>query len=238
MDRHELLDLTRQVRHYLDYLASLGVDRVPQVEPPGLDPRPGTEGIRPGPADHSPRPGESLDDIRADLGDCRRCPLSQKRTHIVFGQGPEDARIMFIGEGPGQEEDLQGVPFVGRAGRLLTDIIVKGMAMRREDCYIANIVKCRPPNNRDPLPDEANTCLPFLRRQIEAIRPRVICALGRVAAQYLLATNQSLGRLRHVFHDFNGIPVMPTYHPSFLLRYPEKKRETWEDIKLIIDRLK
>jgi DNA polymerase len=141
---------------------------------------------------------------------------------------------MFVGEGPGRDEDIQGRPFVGRSGQLLTDIIVKGMKMRREDCYIANVVKCRPPDNRDPAPVEAMTCLPFLRRQIAAIRPMVICTLGRIAAQYLLDTTDSLGRLRHRFHDLDGVPVMPTYHPSAILRDPKYKRPTWEDIKLIL----
>ena len=145
---------------------------------------------------------------------------------------------MFVGEGPGREEDLQGRPFVGRSGQLLTDIIVKGLKMRREDCYIANVVKCRPPSNRDPNPHEAEVCLPFLHRQIAAIQPEVIVALGRIASQYLLETTAPLGSLRNRFHDFMGASVMPTFHPSALLRYPEKKRETWEDIKMVIARLK
>ena len=236
VDREGLFELARDVRNYLKYMDALGVENLPRVEAPPLPktaladkPAPG---LSAGPVD------ETLADVRADLGDCRRCGLCGGRTHIVFGEGPPRAELMFVGEGPGRDEDLSGRPFVGRAGQLLTDIIVKGLKMRREDCYIANVVKCRPPENRDPLPDEAAACLPFLRRQIMAVRPRVICALGRVATQYLLDTSKPLGALRHRFHDFQGIPVMPTYHPSALLRYPEKKRDAWEDIKLIIARLK
>lgn len=227
MDRDRaLLDLARQVRNHLGYMAALGVENLPRVEVP----RP----TLPTPAS----PAETLEDIIKDLGGCRRCPLAEGRTNIVFGEGDPRAEMMFIGEGPGEDEDRQGRPFVGRAGRLLTDIIVKGMKMRREDCYIANVVKCRPPENRDPNPMEARACLPFLHRQIEAVRPKVICALGRVAARYLLDTNESLGRLRHRFHDLNGIPVMPTYHPASLLRHESWKRPTWEDVKLVMARLK
>jgi len=217
MDRdRELLDLARHTRNYHHYLAALGVTDLPRVEL---------------------QPAQALKDLRAYLGDCERCPLSQGRTNIIFGEGNPQAGLMFVGEGPGRDEDLQGRPFVGKSGRLLTDIIVKGLEMRREDCYIANVVKCRPPENRDPRPEEVGACLPFLRAQIAAIRPKVICALGRVAAQNLLGVNTPLTGLRHRFHDLDGIPVMPTYHPSFLLRKPEMKRDVWEDVKLIIARL-
>ena len=216
MDHRELMTLSGQLHNYLEYIASLGVESMPVAE---------TD------------PGRVLEDIRGYLGVCTRCGLHETRNHIVFGEGPPDARIMFVGEGPGREEDLQGRPFVGRAGQMLTDIIVKGMKLSREQVYIANVVKCRPPENRDPLPEEARTCLPFLRMQVDAIKPAVICALGRVAAHNLLGTTAPLGRLRHRFHDFHGIPVMPTYHPSALLRDPNKKRDVWEDIKLILARL-
>lgn len=216
----ELLDIARQVKNHLTYYSSLGVEYLPRVEAPPVKKAVATN-------------DETLEDIRADLGPCTRCPLCQGRNNIVFGEGPPDASVMFVGEGPGREEDIQGRPFVGRSGQLLTDIIVKGMKLMREDCYIGNIVKCRPPENRDPLPDEAAVCLPFLMRQIEAIKPRVIIALGRIASQYLLGTTEPLGRLRNRFHDLHGIPVMPTFHPSALLRFPERKRETWEDIKLV-----
>ena len=244
MDRdHELLELARQARNHLHYQASLGVENLPRVETAIQTPSAAAE-PQPSPATHavasqapSYRQNETLADIERDLGDCTRCFLAAGRNRIVFGQGNPQAELMFVGEGPGRDEDRQGVPFVGRAGELLTDIIVKGMQMQREDCYIANIVKCRPPNNRDPQPDEALTCLPFLRRQIAVIQPKVVVALGRVAAQYLLDTTEAMVRLRNRFHDMNGIAVMPTYHPSFLLRKPEMKRETWEDIKLVIARL-
>ena len=213
----------------------MGVTALPYVQPPDM-PK-----IEP-PQIAETKPSEitvteTLEAIRADLGECTRCPLHRGRNHIVFGEGPATARVMFVGEGPGRDEDIQGVPFVGAAGQLLTDIIVKGMKLRREDCYIGNIVKCRPPQNRDPHPDEANTCLPFLKRQIAAIRPEVIVALGRVAAHYLLTQDLPLARLRHRFHDFEGIPVMPTYHPAALLRDPRRKRDTWEDIKLVLTKL-
>lgn len=223
-DDRELFDLARQVKNYLDYLGSLGVEHLPRVSATPAEPA-------------SPPPVESLEDVRTDLGDCRRCPLADGRTHLVFGEGSATADLMFIGEGPGQDEDLQGRPFVGRSGQLLTDIIVKGMHIRREDCYIANVVKCRPPGNRDPLPEEAGACLPFLHRQIRAIRPKVIVTLGRVATQHLLRTDAPMAALRGRFHDLNGIPVMPTYHPSFLLRQPDKKRDVWEDIKQVMARL-
>ncbi|MEW5721889.1 MAG: uracil-DNA glycosylase [Thermodesulfobacteriota bacterium] len=224
--RGEIADLARQVVNLLNYFGQLGVAGLPRVKlsPEELKKLAG-------------RPAESLDRIRQDLGECTRCSLCRGRRSIVFGEGPAEARLMFIGEGPGEEEDRQGRPFVGPAGQLLTDIIVKGMKRRREDCYIANVVKCRPPGNRDPEPDEARACLPFLWRQIQVVRPEVIVALGRVAAHYLLDTDSPLGRLRNRFHDLNGIAVMPTYHPSYLLRNPGRKKETWEDIKKVMVRL-
>jgi uracil-DNA glycosylase len=234
-----LRELTRQVRDYLFYFSELGVESLPRVRP-ASDP-PGTTD-----RDRSPTPApsakqasqvETLDHIRADIGDCRRCPLCRDRTHIVFGEGPSDAKLMFIGEGPGRDEDLSGRPFVGAAGRRLTDIIVKGIKIGREECYIANIVKCRPPGNRDPLVEEAEACLPFLERQIAVIKPKVICALGRVASHHLLKTDAPLNRLRRRFHDYRGIPVMPTYHPSALLRDDSLRRPVWEDIKLVISKL-
>ena len=223
--KSELIALAQQAKDYLEYMASLGIRELPVVRVSS-------------PTTTVLGQPETLEDIRNDLGDCLRCPLGKSRKNLVFGEGPSDAELMFVGEGPGRDEDLQGRPFVGPSGQLLTDIIVKGMQMRREDCYIANIVKCRPTDNRDPEPDEARTCLPFLKRQIAVIRPRVIVALGRIASQYLLDTNLPLGRLRHGFHDLSGTPVMPTYHPSALLRKPELKRDTWADIKMVMALLK
>jgi DNA polymerase len=180
-----------------------------------------------------PAAAETLEDIRAHIGDCQRCKLCRSRTNIVFGTGDPQARLMFIGEGPGLEEDRAGEPFVGAAGQLLNRII-EAIALRRQDVYIANVVKCRPPGNRLPEPDEIAACSPFLRRQIAAIRPLFICTLGSCAAQTLLNTSQAVSRLRGRFFDFEGIRLLPTFHPAYLLRNPEKKREVWEDMKLLM----
>jgi uracil-DNA glycosylase len=188
---------------------------------------------RPGSGPAAAPAAETLEDIRADIGDCRRCKLCRSRTHIVFGTGNPRARLMFIGEGPGQEEDLAGEPFVGAAGQLLNRII-EAIKLRRADVYIANVVKCRPPGNRLPEPEEIGTCEPFLRRQIAAIRPLFICTLGGCAAQTLLNTSEAVSRLRGRFFDFQGIRMLPTFHPAYLLRNPEKKREVWEDMKLLM----
>jgi len=176
---------------------------------------------------------ETLEDIRAHLGDCRRCKLCRSRTRIVFGAGNPQARLMFIGEGPGHEEDRAGEPFVGAAGQLLNRII-EAIQLNRQDVYIANVVKCRPPGNRLPEPEEIATCFPFLQRQIAAIRPRFICTLGSCAAQALLNTQEAVSRLRGRFFDHAGMRVLPTFHPAYLLRNPEKKREVWEDMKLLM----
>jgi len=174
--------------------------------------------------------------IRTDLGDCTRCKLHQGRTNIVFGVGNPEARLMFVGEGPGADEDEQGEPFVGRAGQLLTQII-KAMGFAREDVYIANVVKCRPPGNRNPEPDEIERCAPFLHAQIAAIKPVVIVALGKFAAQTLLQTETPISRLRGQFHRWADVDVMPTFHPSYLLRNPAAKREVWDDMKMVMKRL-
>lgn len=176
---------------------------------------------------------QSLEDVHADLEQCRRCRLADGRTRIVFGEGHPEARLVFVGEGPGFEEDQQGRPFVGAAGRLLTKIIA-AMGLDRNQVYICNIVKCRPPNNRTPAPDEIASCFPFLKRQIAAIHPDFICALGAVAAHTLLESDRPISNLRGRFHEWMGVPVMPTYHPAYLLRNPEKKREVWEDIQQLM----
>ena len=181
--------------------------------------------------------GEALAAIRADIGDCTRCKLHSGRTNLVYGVGNPDAQLMFVGEGPGADEDLQGIPFVGRAGQLLTQI-VKAMGFERDDVYIANVVKCRPPNNRNPEPDEIAQCEPFLMRQIDVIGPQVIVALGKFAAQTLLRTEDPISRLRGRFHRLGRYDVMPTFHPSYLLRTPSAKREVWEDMKQVMERLK
>jgi uracil-DNA glycosylase family 4 len=181
----------------------------------------------------SARRSETLQDIRLDLGDCQRCRLAKGRAHIVFGSGSFKAKLVFVGEGPGFEEDQQGEPFVGPAGQLLSKIIT-AINLKRTQTYICNVVKCRPPHNRNPQPDEINTCLPFLERQIAAIRPDFICALGTVAAQTLLNTAAPISKLRGRFHNYRGIKLLPTYHPAYLLRNPDKKREVWEDMKLLM----
>jgi DNA polymerase len=184
----------------------------------------------------APSPVETLEMIREDLGDCRRCGLSAGRKNIVFGTGSDKARLMFIGEGPGQEEDRQGEPFVGAAGQLLTKII-QAISLTRESVYIANAVKCRPPGNRNPLPDEIGPCLPFLKRQIASVDPDFICTLGSVATHALLGTDAPISALRGKLHPFGRIRVMPTYHPAYLLRNPEKKRDVWEDMKKLMAEL-
>ena len=180
---------------------------------------------------------ETLESIRADIGNCKRCALSEKRTSIVFGAGDPKARLVFVGEGPGYEEDKSGEPFVGAAGKLLTKII-EAINLTREKVYICNIIKCRPPGNRNPMPDEIKTCYPFLKRQLSVIKPDFICALGTFAAQTLLETKQPISRLRGHFHDYMGIKVMPTYHPAYLLRNANKKRDVWEDMKMLMKEMK
>ncbi len=174
--------------------------------------------------------------VRADLGDCQRCRLAGGRKTIVFGQGNPEAELMFVGEGPGADEDEQGLAFVGRAGQLLTDIIEKGMKLRRADVFIANVicVKCRPPQNRNPEPDEILSCQPFLEAQIRAIRPRVLVGLGKFAAHWLLKTAEPITRLRGRLGEYEGITVMPTYHPAYLLRNPAGKKDVWEDMKEVL----
>jgi len=180
---------------------------------------------------------ETLDELRADIGDCQRCKLAPHRTNLVFGVGNPRAELVFVGEAPGRDEDLKAEPFVGRAGQLLTEIIVKGMKLRREDVYIANIIKCRPPQNRNPEPDEIASCEPFLVRQLAIIQPKVIVALGTFAAQALLKTRTPITRLRGVWADYHGIPLMPTFHPAYLLRNPAEKRVVWQDIQEVMKRL-
>ncbi|MEK6407408.1 MAG: uracil-DNA glycosylase [Acidobacteriota bacterium] len=178
----------------------------------------------------------SLEAIREDIGDCRRCRLHEHRRTIVFGEGDPKARLVFIGEGPGAEEDASGRPFVGRAGQLL-DKIIAAIGLKREDVYIANIVKCRPPGNRTPERDEVDTCEPFLFRQLAFIQPDVIVALGSPAFQCLMKTREPITRARGEWREWNGIKLMPTFHPAFLLRSPDKKREVWEDMKKVRDYL-
>ncbi len=177
--------------------------------------------------------GDTLEAIRADIGDCTRCRLHLTRTKIVFGTGNPQAQLMFVGEGPGRDEDLSGEPFVGRAGKLLTQMI-EAMGLRRPDVYIANVVKCRPPENRQPEKDETATCSPFLIRQIDAIAPKVIVCLGSTAAQFVLATPQSISRFRGEWFDYRGSRVLATYHPAYLLRNPNAKGDVWKDLQKVM----
>ncbi len=176
--------------------------------------------------------GTDLDSLEEIVSGCKKCPLSQTRTKTVFGNGSSEAKLLFIGEAPGREEDLQGLPFVGRAGQLLTKILAS-VGLSREEVYITNILKCRPPNNRDPNEEEVKACEPYLKRQIELLNPVLICALGRVAGQTLLKRNASLSFLRGGIHYYNDIKVVVTYHPAALLRNPNLKKDAWEDIKMI-----
>lgn len=177
--------------------------------------------------------GDSLERICGDLAGCTRCKLHQRRTNIVFGVGNPNAELVFVGEGPGHDEDIQGVPFVGRAGQLLNQMI-QAMGLSRDQVYIANVVKCRPPENRTPEKDEIATCMPFLFRQLTEINPKVIVCLGSVAAQALLNTNKSISHFRGQWHDFRGSKLMATYHPAYLLRNPHAKPEVWADLKKVM----
>jgi DNA polymerase len=176
---------------------------------------------------------EALVAVRTDIGDCTRCKLhAQGRQQIVFGVGNPEADLMFVGEAPGADEDIQGIPFVGRAGQLLTKI-VEAIGLKREDVYIANVIKCRPPGNRNPDPDEVSTCEPFLFQQVDIVKPKVIVALGTFAARTLLRTLDPISRLRGRVYDYRGAKLIPTFHPAYLLRNPASKREVWEDMKLV-----
>ncbi len=218
-----LQEIITDLTSYFEYLKGMGIAEIPISE----DTRREVLPLSPLP----PKPS-TLEEVRKELGDCRRCKLHQARRTLVFGEGNKQARLMIIGEGPGHDEDLQGKPFVGRAGQLLTKIL-QSIHLQREEVYITNIIKCRPPQNRNPEPDEIESCYPFLRHQIGVIRPRIICALGTFAAQTLLKTGAKITTLRGRFYEFSGIKVVPTYHPAYLLRNPERKREVWEDMKQI-----
>ena len=252
-----------QLRAFVEYQQSTGLDAVPRrprlaaradAPPPSgasrpVDrPAPATTAAAPTVPRAAAAPGDlftsstvqratTLEALRAELGDCSRCKLAAGRTHIVFGVGNPRATLMFVGEGPGRDEDLQAEPFVGRAGKLLTEIITKGMKMRREDVYIANVIKCRPPDNRNPEPDEIAACQPFLQRQIDIIGPKVMVALGTFAAQTLLGMRTPISRLRGHWYDYHGIKLMPTLHPAYLLRNPNDKKLVWEDIKMVLREL-
>ena len=233
----QLAKIARAIATYVDYQRELGVLGFPRSVPGPA------AAARPAPrvaasvdlfADASVAQARTLSELRAAIGDCHRCKLAPHRTQVVFGVGNERARLVFVGEAPGHDEDVRGEPFVGRAGQLLTEIITKGMRLRREDVYIANVIKCRPPGNRNPEPDEVATCEPFLLRQLEIIAPEVIVALGKFAVQTLLRTKTPITQLRGRWHDYHGIRLMPTFHPAYLLRNPGDKRLVWEDIRKVM----
>jgi uracil-DNA glycosylase family 4 len=222
---HELRELVDSLSDWLRYQRRLGWRGLPgKIKTPIK----ATEKA----ADKVP----SLEEIRAEMGDCRRCKLYGGRTHLVFGDGAAGARLMFVGEAPGAEEDKQGVPFVGAAGQLLNKMLGK-LGLRREEVYIANILKSRPPGNRDPEADEIAACLPFLEKQIKAIRPRVIVTLGRISTHALLGTKEPLTRLRGHWQRYHNFRVMPTFHPSYLLRAPHERRKTWDDMQQVMEYL-
>lgn len=244
------LEIAKDVKNLLEYARTLGMTEVAADAAsgklsrraastkagPSSDERNGPAPIKAGgkatltPAEKA----SSLESLRAkEIGNCTRCRLSDGRTNLVFGTGNPSAQLMFIGEGPGADEDKQGVPFVGRAGQLLTKII-EAMGLRREEVYIANIVKCRPPQNRPPMPDEVKSCIPFLVCQARIVSPKAIVCLGSVATQNLLGTEEKITKLRGRFTEWNGIPVMPTYHPAFLLRNPNMKKPVWEDMQSVM----
>jgi DNA polymerase len=247
--RKQFLEIIADVRVHLEYLHALGVravelpprgssSRVVPAAPPSparISEAAATPGQ--GAAPSLPAAPSGLDILRKEIGDCTRCKLHKGRKNLVYGEGDPRAVLMFVGEGPGSEEDQQGRPFVGEAGQLLTDIIVKGMKLKREDVYICNIVKCRPPGNRNPEPDEVATCLPFLKGQIAAIKPAVIVTLGNVPTQNLLGIKDGITKVRGTWQTYEGIPVMPTFHPAYLLRNPGEKKLVWEDIKKVMERL-
>ena len=241
-------DIRQQIAEHLRFYADLGVSGVStdprwtNAAPPAesetrhLPPSSSTTGQGSGgpgePVQLARSAAEVLAAVKSDIGDaCSRCKLhSLGRQRVVFGVGNPDADLMFVGEAPGADEDIQGIPFVGRAGQLLTKMI-EAINLRREDVYIANLIKCRPPGNRNPEPDEIAQCEPFLFQQIAAINPRVIVALGAFAAKTLLRSEESISRLRGQVYDFRGSKLIPTFHPSFLLRSPDRKRDAWEDLK-------
>ena len=255
--RQQLSSLVSAIREHLRWRRRHGVGWVSEAASPryGKEPPPPREAPAPQPArsvEPAPtqepvrqgrpvrqeqpapaRPAGDLKQVRRDLGECKRCRLWRGRTNLVFGQGDPSAGLMFIGEAPGHEEDKRGEAFVGAAGQLLTKMI-KGMGLQREEVYIANIIKCRPPRNRDPAPDEIAACEVYLKQQIDAISPAMIVTLGAFAARTLLQCETGITRLRGRFHAYHGVPLMPTFHPAYLLRNPEAKRPTWDDLKMVM----
>ena len=254
MDSSELLELVRETKKQLLHLQALGVEgvqlskepvprsteavpvfqpattKVSQTEPVSLF------GDLPPHGERLASSQETFEEIHNEIGDCTRCPLHRERTTVVHTEGNRKARLMFVGEAPGADEDIQARPFVGRAGQLLTKII-EAIGLKREEVLIGNVNRCRPPGNRPPTPEEASMCKPFLLREIAIVQPEVIVVLGNTAMKNLLDTREGITKLRGTFQEYKGIKVMPTFHPAYLLRDPSKKRETWEDLKKVRDYL-
>ena len=229
-------DLAERAR-FLAQLTDIGVPWPPAGSDEAEAPEHGATGPEAATVAVGADPEAKLRAIREEMGDCQRCGLAAGRKKIVFGQGNPRAELMFVGEAPGADEDEQGLAFVGRAGKLLTDIIEKGLRMKREDVFIGNVVKCRPPQNRNPEADEIMACQPFLEAQIRAIQPKVLVALGKFSAHWLLKTAVPITRLRGQLGEWEGIPAMPTYHPAYLLRNPRAKKDLWEDMKVVLELL-
>ena len=228
----DMSSIIKSIKTYLETDKLIGIEEI--LMPPFT--------VIASPARHEEKTDGTLGDMKKTAEDCQACQLYKRRTNLVFGSGDPGAKLMFVGEAPGADEDLKGEPFVGRAGQLLTKMI-EAIGMKREEVYIANVLKCRPPNNRNPLPEEIAACCNFLLKQIRIIRPRVICTLGKFASQFLLKSEQPISALRGKFYDFNatgvdGIKLMPTFHPAYLLRNPNDKRLVWEDLKKIRDEAK
>ncbi len=227
--REAVAEVVREAGRHLAWFGDAGIGDVPAPVAPSR--APGSYSLS-----DKGCGSPSLLAIRGELGECTRCRLSGGRTRLVFGVGNPGAELLFVGEGPGADEDRQGEPFVGRAGQLLTKMI-EAMGYRREDVYIANVVKCRPPENRNPEPDEMDACEPFLRAQIAAIHPRIIVALGRIAVQALLRDTSPISRLRGRWFAYEGVKLMPTFHPAYLLRSPDEKKKAWDDLQLVMKEL-
>lgn len=243
IDKNHFMAITDEVINYFQFMAGSGCQ--------GIDCSDESLNIlqtwrkdtqdRPSPGRSSPKiktSPKSLLTIHRDLGECRRCKLSKSRVNVVFGEGNPSARLFFVAQSPGREEDNTGTPFTGEAGQLLTRIIENGMKLKREDVYLSYILKCRPPGDRDPEPDEIRACLFFFKRQLMAIKPDFLCTLGEPATQTLLKTKDPISDLRGHFYEYMGMKLMPLFGPEYLIQHPEKKRETWEDIKLLIKEMK
>ena len=227
----ELAQILSDVRRHLEWQRSDGVVQVWTAAKKAPPTSVGSSAVELQPVADVER--QTLEDVRHELGDCTRCKLCQGRTNLVFGIGNPRAELVFVGEGPGADEDAQGIPFVGRAGQLLTKMI-EAMGFARDDVYICNVVKCRPPGNRNPEPDEVKACEPFLRAQLQAVQPKAIVALGKFAAQTLLRDSTPITRLRGTWREYEGIKLMPTFHPAYLLRQPAEKKKAWEDLQQVM----